>query len=255
MKARFLIALLLFARVYGQTPAEPTFEVADLKLNVSGPGAPAVQIADGRVTIRNVTLHVLIAAAWALPIDGVKGPDWLDDVRVDLVAKAASPQTPESQMREMMRPVLRDRMKMVAHVEQREESAWSLTVLNGQPKMQATDLPAKTEDAHCGPASSQTNGIRMICTHETMTSFARILSQIGGWDAAGKRVVDQTGLPGAWDFSIEWAPPSTNATEPDNGGLTIFAALQAQLGLKLESKRVPVPIVVVDSMARTPTDN
>jgi uncharacterized protein (TIGR03435 family) len=95
----------------------------------------------------------------------------------------------------------------------------------------------------------------MVCTHETMTSLARILSQIGGWDAAGKRVVDQSGLPGAWDFSVEWTPPSPNATEPDNGGLTIFAALQAQLGLKLESKRVPVPIVVVDSMARTPTDN
>ncbi len=250
--ARLLFGLILFANLYGQTQPEPTFEVADLKLNVSGPGAPAVQIADGRVAIRNISLRVLIAAAWALPLDGVKGPGWLDDVRVDLVAKAASPQTPESQMREMMRPVLRDRMKMVAHVEQREESAWALT---GQPKMQATDLPAKTEDAHCGPASRPTNGIRMVCTHETMTSFARILSQIGGWDAAGKRVVDQTGLPGAWGFSVEWTPPSPNATEPDNGGLTIFAALQAQLGLKLESKRVPVPVVVVDSMSRTPTDN
>ena len=128
------------------------------------------------------------------------------------------------------------------------------TTPNGQPKMQASDLPAKTEDAHCGPAPSPTNGIRMVCTHETMTSFARILSQIGGWDAAGKRVVDQTGLQGAWDFSIEWTPPAS-ADQPDNGGLTIFAALRAQLGLKLESKRVPVPVVVVDSMARTPTDN
>ena len=167
--------------------------------------------------MRHVSLRVLIAAAWALPVDGVKGPDWLDNVRVDLVAKADSPRTPESQLRAMMCPVLRDRMKMVAHVEDREESAWALTTLSGQPKMQATDLPAKTEDAHCGPASSATNGIRMVCTHETMTSFARILSQIGDWDAAGKRAVDMTGLRGAWDFSIEWAPPSS-ADEPDNGG-------------------------------------
>jgi uncharacterized protein (TIGR03435 family) len=251
---RLLFALVLLVPLYGQTQPDPTFEVADLKLNVSGPGAPAVQITGGGVTIRNVTLRVLIAAAWALPVDGVKGPDWLDDVRVDLVAKAASPHTPESQLRAMMRPVLRDGMKMVAHVEQREESAWALSALNGQPKMQASDLPAKTEDAHCGPAPSPTNGIRMVCTHETMTSFARILSQIGGWDASGKRVVDQTGLQGAWDFSIEWTPP-TSADQPDNGGLTIFAALRAQLGLKLESKRVPVPVVVVDSIARTPTDN
>ena len=67
-------------------------------------------------------------------------------------------------------------------------------------EMQATDLPAKTEDAHCGPAAGPTNGIRMACTHETMTSFARILLQIGGWDAAGKRIVDRTGLQGAWGF-------------------------------------------------------
>jgi uncharacterized protein (TIGR03435 family) len=145
-------------------------------------------------------------------------------------------------------------MKMVAHVEDREESAWALTTLNGQPKMQPTDLPEKTEDAHCGPAPSPTNGIRMVCTHETMTSFARILSQIGGWDAVGTRVVDMTGLQSAWDFSIEWAPP-TSADEPDNGGLSIFAALRSQLGLKLESKRVPVPVVVIDRIARKPSDN
>ena len=129
-----LVVSILLVPLHGQTQPDPTFEVADLKLNVSAPGAPSVQIANGRVTIRNVTLRVLIAAAWALPLDGVKGPDWLDDVRVDLVAKAASPQTPESQLRAMLRPILRDRMKMVAHVEQREESAWTLTALNGQPK-------------------------------------------------------------------------------------------------------------------------
>src|SRR5580698_8599807 len=118
---RLLFVLILLVPRHGQAQPDPTFEVADLKLNLSGPDAPAVQIANGRVTIRNVTLRILIAAAWAVPLDGVKGPDWLDDVRVDLIAKAASPQTPESQLRAMMRPVLRDRMTMVAHVEQRVE--------------------------------------------------------------------------------------------------------------------------------------
>jgi len=148
---------------------------------------------------------------------------------------------------------------MVAHTEERRESVWALTVWKGQigqpgqtsqTKMTAAEMPAKAEDAKCGPGDS-TSGIRMVCTRETMASLARILSQIGDWERAGQRVVDQTGLPGAWDFSIEWMPPSQSG----DGGLDLFAALQAQLGLKLESKQVAVPVLVIESIDRTPTDN
>lgn len=249
--ARLFLAGILAANLFAQTlPSTPAFEVADLRLNVSGPGPQSVVLADGRVIIRNVALRPLIAAAWTLPVPAVKGPDWLDDVRVDLVAKAESPQTPEADLRVMMRAVFRDRMKMVARIEQRRESVWALSIWKGQPKMKAVEMPAKAEDAKCGQGDS-TIGIRMVCTRETMTSLARILSQIGGWEPAGKRVVDQTGLPGAWDFSVEWTPPSQSG----DGGLDLFGALQAQLGLRLESKEVPVPVLVIYSMDRTPSDN
>src|SRR5580704_10813266 len=100
---RLLLAGILAATLFGQTPAPtPAFEVADLRLNMSGPGAPSVVLADGRVTIRNIALRPLIAAAWTLPVAAVKGPDWLDDVRVDFVAKAESAQTPEADLRIMM---------------------------------------------------------------------------------------------------------------------------------------------------------
>ena len=253
---RLLLAGILAASLIGQTlpgqmpPPAPAFEVADLRLNVSGAGSQSVVLADGRVTIRNVALRPLIAAAWTLPVNAVKGPAWLDDVRVDLVAKAASPETSEADLRVMTRAVFRDRMKMVARIEERRESVWALTVWKGQPKMTAAEMPAKAEDAKCGPGDSKT-GIRMVCTRETMMSLARILSQIGGWEPAGKRVVDQTGLPGAWDFAIEWTP----ASQSDNGGLDLFGALEAQVGLRLESKEVPVPVLVIDSMDRTPSDN
>jgi len=245
-------AIALFAAVvWGQEPQPvPAFEVADLKLNVDAQGPPAAVISNGSVRIRNVALRPLIAAAWSLPVDGVKGPGWLDDVHVDLVAKAASPQTPEADLRVMMRAVLRDRMKMVARVEQKEESVWALTVWKGQPKMTPSEMPAKPEDAKCGPAGDGANGVRMVCTHETMASLARILSQMGGWDA-DKRVVDQTGLKGAFDFALQWTPPG----QTDNGGLILFDALEAQLGLRLESRKVAVPVVVVESMERAPADN
>lgn len=248
---RLLLAAILALNLFGQMPASvPAFEVADLRLNVSGPGPQSVAIADGRVIIRNVALRPLIAAAWTLPLDAVKGPDWLDDVRVDLVAKAESPQTPEADLRIMMRAVFRDRMKMMARTEERREPVWSLSVWKGTPKLTRAEMPAKAEDAKCGPGAS-TSGIRMICTRETMMSFARILSQIGGWESSGKRVVDQTGLSGAWDFSIEWTPPGKSA----DGGLDLFAALQAQLGLRLENEDVPVPVLVIESIERTPGEN
>ena len=195
-----------------------------------------------------MSVRVLIAAAWTLPVDAVKGPGWLDDVHLDLVARAASPQTPEADLRLMTRAVLKDRMKMAAHSEQREESVWVLSVWKSPPKPTAAEMPAKPEDARCGPSGDGSNGIRMVCTRETMGSFARILSQMGGWDAAGKRVVDQTGLQGAWDFALEWMPPN----QADDGGHSLFSALESQLGLRLEGRKTAVPVIVIDGMERTP---
>ena len=67
-----------------------------------------------------------------------------------------------------------------------------------------------------------------------------------------KRVVDETGLPGAWEFTVEW---TQIAQLENNGGMTLFASLQAQLGLQLVEKKLPVSVVVVDNMEKTPTDN
>jgi uncharacterized protein (TIGR03435 family) len=114
----------------------------------------------------------------------------------------------------------------------------------------ASTIAVKPEDAAC---SSTANGstIRYVCQHTTMEAFTRDLPKIEG-RYIDRRVVDETGLEGGWDFTVEWTPPAQIETD---GGLTLFAALQAQLGLKVESKKLPVPIVVIDSMARTPSDD
>jgi uncharacterized protein (TIGR03435 family) len=65
-----------------------------------------------------------------------------------------------------------------------------------------------------------------------------------------QRVIDQTNLQGAWDFTVEWAPLADAG-----GGLSLFAALQGQLGLELKARRLPVPVLVIDSMEKTPTPN
>lgn len=242
-----LLATALFTQTVQQ---EPSFDVADIKVNNSRARESSGDISNGRLTIRNVTLRFLIAESWNVTVDDVSGPTWLDDVRVDIVATAASPQTPDSELRRMGQTLLKERMKLVMHIAQREQSVWALSVAKGTPNLTVSTMPVKPEDAAC---RSTVNGsaIRFACQHTTMEAFARDLPKVEG-RYIDKRVVDETGLKGAWDFAIEWAPP---AQIESDGGLTLFAALRSQLGLKVEGKKLPVPIVVVDSMARTPSDN
>ena len=201
--------------------------------------------------VTNFPLRFLIAEAWTISGDDVYGPPWLDDVRVDVIAKTPSPVTPDAELRRMAQTLLRERMKMVAHIEQREKPVWALAVWKDKPKLTPSEMPAKPEDADCSFKGTLPGTRLLACKHMTMSQFAHELPNYAG-AYADKRVVDQTGLDGAWDFTIEFTPL---AQIEDKGGLTLFAALQAQLGLQLESRRLPVSVVVVDSMARTPTDN
>jgi len=182
--------------------------------------------------------------------DDVIGPSWLDDVRVDIVAKAPSAKAADGDVRAMAQTLLKDRMKLVAHIEQRDKSVYALEIWKDQPKLEKSTPPAKPEDADCYFATSTKPGMtRMICTHMSMAMFAHELSDEDGKDV-DRRVIDKTGLDGVWDFRIDFTPPGA-----DTGGLNLFGAMQAQLGLQLESKRLPVPVLVVDSMEKTPSEN
>ena len=125
----------------------------------------------------------------------------------------------------------------------------TLTSGKGQPKLTPSDAPSTAEDGDCSVGLG-TVGERAICKHMTMARFAHELPQVAS-RYVDQRVVDQTNLEGAWDFTVEWA------TRPDAsaGGLSLFAALQAQLGLELKPKKLPVPVLVIDSMQKTPTPN
>jgi len=248
----FFLGFSLVAAAFGQTtqPA-PSFEVAEIRVNESGPGVNRGDISNGRLAITNIPLRVLVAEAWTISMDDVYGPSWLDDVRVDIVAKTASPATPDAEVRQMLQTLLQERMQLVAHVEQREKPVWALAVWKGKPKMTPSEMPAKPEDADCSLSGSP-SGTRILgCKRTTMAQLAHKLPSLAG-AYADKRVVDQTSLDGAWDFTLEWTPLAQIET---SGGMTLFAALQAQLGLQLESRKLPVSVVVVDNMTRTPTEN
>lgn len=227
-----------------------TFEVGDVKLNTSGGQQSRVTLSNGRFLATNVPLRPLIAEAWTITPDAVVGPSWLDDVRVDLAAKARSPQTADADIRLMVRSLLEDRMKLVAHTENREQRVFALMVWKGKAKLTPADAPRTAEEGDCS-LEHGTIGTRAVCRHMTMIRFAHDLPQLAP-RYLDQRVVDQTQLEGAWDFSVEWAP----LAELDSvGGLSLFAALQAQLGLELKAVKLPVPVLVIDSMERAPTAN
>lgn len=243
-------AVIWFVVFSAWAQQEPSFDVADMKVNTSGADKSSGNLSNGRLVIRNLPLRILIAEAWIMNPDDVYGPSWLDDLRLDVIAKAPSPRAPDSDLRRMLQMLLKDRMKLSVHIEQREKSVWALTAWKGQAKLTPSPMPEKPEDADCSRTRSG-DRVLLTCRHETMAAFAHELPQYaGGYVTA--TVVDKTALDGAWDFKVEWTPMAQIAND---GGLTLFDALQSQLGLQLGRKRLAVPVLVVDSAERMPTEN
>jgi uncharacterized protein (TIGR03435 family) len=244
--ARSLVFCLLISSGFAQTSPR-RFEAAEIRINNSGGSDSRGDIVDGRLFVRNIPLRFLIAEAWSITQAEVIGPSWLDDIRVDVVAKAASPTTSDGETREMLQNLLRERMRLVEHQEQRQLPAWALTVWKGQNKMKPSSMPVKPEDASC-TLSHDNAGAHFACEHLPMALFALKLPHIASTDL-NMRVVDRTGLEGAWEMKLDWMPQPRADTE---GGLTLFAALQAQAGLQLTSRKLPSPVLVVDSMEKAP---
>ncbi|HXE64890.1 MAG TPA: TIGR03435 family protein [Bryobacteraceae bacterium] len=237
--------LLTLAALAQSSPR--TFEAAEIRINNSGGSDSRGDIVDGRLFVRNIALRYLIAEAWSVTQAEVIGPSWLDDIRVDVVAKSASPTTSDGETREMLQNLLKERMRLVEHQEQRELPAWALTVWKGQNKMKPSSMPTKPEDSSC-TLSHDNAGAHLACQHLTMALLALKLPNLASSDL-NMRVVDMTGLGGAWEIALDWMPQPRADTE---GGLTLFAALQAQAGLQLTSRKLPSPVLVVDSMKKTP---
>jgi uncharacterized protein (TIGR03435 family) len=267
--------------------AAPTeFEVASIK--PTDPGFQGINFKiepGGRVDIRGASLRFLIRQIWQLFNDDemAGAPKWLDDDRWDIVAKApalvlsrgGSPNTPEidsDTVMLMVKNLLAERFKLATHMENRELSAYNLVAV--KPKMKPAD-PSGRIKCFEGPGpdgkdprdSNPVLGRLVTCQNMTMDRFAGML-----WGLAPvyihSTVLNQTGLKGAWDFTLSFSfagqlqnggrvgdggPPSS-ASDP-NGALSLPDALLKQLGLKLEPVKRPVPVLVIDHVEQKPIEN
>jgi uncharacterized protein (TIGR03435 family) len=199
----------------------------------------------------NVTLKSCIVYAYGVTDPQVSGPDWLGSEAYDFVAKAPSGAT-EDQIPLMFRALLADRFKLALHRDTKELPVYAIAVAKNGPKIK------KVESEDHGTSSSRGH---LTATAISMGRFANVLARPGF--ALGRPVVDQTSLDGLFSFTLDWTPENTSAVpdrksnEPRNAdeAPTIFVALQEQLGLRLEARKAPVEILVIDHADKVPSEN
>ena len=242
MKAmpRFLLATVPFAiSLFGQE-----FEVAAIK-----PSAPqeigrtstrmSSNTDTGTLTYQNVNLKQVLGRAFDVQQYQITGPEILESERFDVTASFA-PHSTSEQLGTMLQKLLADRFGLKFRRESKELPAFALTVAKGGPKF-------KTAAADGGVSTNSSGGRWRMTAKITMRRLAELLTE-----PAGRPVLDQTGLSGSFDLTLDW---SANETGPEKDAPpSLFTALQEQLGLKLDSVRAPVESIVVDSAERSPTD-
>jgi uncharacterized protein (TIGR03435 family) len=222
----------------------PAFEVADVKANRSGEARMAVDLQPGgRLTMRNVPLKVMIVFAYHLRPEALDGPSWLGSERFDVVAKAAETAS-QDDVRRMMQTLLAEQFRLAVHTEQRLSPAFVLTVGKSGAKLQASDA-ALLSGRRCAPGQGAADQRHVECKHVTAAFLADYVQELAPRDFPAP-VVDQTGLTGVYDFKLDWTPTTADG---DGAGPTMVDAVR-RLGLEIERKRMPLPVIVVDRVER-----
>lgn len=252
-------ALLVLASgaAFGQSPAsQPQFEVAQVKQSKPSPGRAWERITTdpGRLTGAGVTMKQLIFEAYDMPYYRIfGGPSWLESEYYDLEAKASSAVN-RDQLRLMLRGLLADRFQLTLHRETKELRVYALTVAKNGPKLHAAQEGQSYSDQK-SPAFVE----RFRCD---LTEFANLLAIRLNMPpmldptvpvrSAGVPipVLNKTGIEGVFDIKLE-----VNLGPGEDTFVSWQRALQDQLGLKLESQRAPVEVLVIDHAERVPTEN
>ena len=224
------------ALAFGQTPA--AFEVTSVKLNTTLHNGIGNKFTPGNARWTNVPLKALIGEIYRVKSYQILGgPAWLDSERWDIEGKAAGAAS-NREMLPMMEALLADRFQLRLHRETRQLPVYRLTVAKGGVKM--TD--AHPQDAEHrwgttpGPGSLMMKGA-------TMQEFAWWLSA-----QLQQPVVESTGLTGRYDLKVEWAEDDNTAAE--TAKWPVFGAVERQLGLRLESAKGPVDVLVIDRVEK-----
>jgi uncharacterized protein (TIGR03435 family) len=258
LEAISFVALLSVA-AFGQAPnSPPAFDVADVHVSAksANPFVTGGVLRRGRYELHKASMLDLITRAYDLDPDKVLGgPSWLETDRFDVIATAPAATPPET-VRLMLQALLADRFKLVLHKDTKSLPSFALTLgKSGKPKMKESD---GSSNSGCvpQPPPSQPGGVPyavVSCHNLTMETFAQNLRNMAGGYVTSP-VTDMTGLKGAWDFDLKWTPRGALA-QAGADGISLFDAVDKQLGLKLDLQNLSTSAIVVDSVNQKPTDN
>jgi uncharacterized protein (TIGR03435 family) len=242
--ARVTCYLPFAATVWSQV-ADPTFEAATIKRSAPPTDGRTTgqMIRDpGRVSYSYVTLQNLFAQAYRVKNFQIVGPNWLDSERFDVVATLPK-NTSDDQLREMLQTLLRERFRLAFHRESKAMSAYVLLPGKGGPKLSAVG------ERIGGVRTTSSANRRHLSGKVSMPYFAGLLSNM-----LDRPVVDMTGLTGVYDLDLEWSVYDATGGATDDPP-SLFTVLQEKLGLRLESRKAPADLYVIDHVERVPIGN
>jgi uncharacterized protein (TIGR03435 family) len=255
-------------------PARSGFEVASVKPAADADGRSLLQAVPGRLITTNLALRRLILIAYGMQDYQLVGdPSWLSSEHYDIVAKADGNTSVQQMEGPMLQVLLEERFKLTLHRETRQLPVYKLAVVNGATKLQhskegsctpySVDSPpppsiaGEPRPTFCG-IHLAADGLNRILEGRgvTMEMLAANLSRNYN-SLLGRNVLDATGLTGAFDLHLKWTiDPLTASSGPDTepppelAGPSILTALRDQLGLKLESAKGPVEVLVIDHIEK-----
>ena len=262
-----LVATAIAATAIAQTPsATPAFEVASVKVSApitDGRVMMSMGGDPGRINYTGLPLRALIARAYGVKDYQISGLDAFGADRYDVVAKLP-PDTPREQVPLMLQNLLAERFKLKLHREQKEMPVYALVVGKGGVKMK------EVEPAPGGNSQVNMRMGKLDLPKAPISALADVLSRV-----LDRPVLDMSESKASYDITLEFTPdestrggmmgmrmagpgPGSGPDRPATDGAAapnIFTAIQEQLGLKLESRKAPVEILVVDHAEKVPTEN
>jgi len=281
MATPVVLGLLHAAPIRAQSQTQNTvsaayvYEVASVKPNKSGDDMVRMMSLPDGLSATGATLQMLIESAYEIEDNQLAGaPGWLRSERYDIEAKMDSavaaelrklgPDQRKAARQHMLQVLLEDRFKLTIHRESADRPVYALVIARHGPKLHEAKpgdtYPNGLKGVHGASGLLFMGGIGGPLTAQgaSMENLSRLLSL-----QLRRPVIDKTGLTGNYDFTLKWAPDQNtpmfngagnDSVPSDSSGPSIFTAVQEQLGLKLESQKGPVEMIVIDHVEK-PSEN